>query len=555
MKQPSANKVYNAALYMRLSRDDENYGDSISIETQKTILRQYANEHSIHVVDEYVDDGWSGTNFERPAFQQMMRDVEAGKVNCIITKDLSRFGREHVMMDYYLEFVFPEQQVRFIAVTEGEDTEKGLSDFVPFKNLFNEWYAKDTSRKVKTALRAKFNAGERMFGYAPLGYKPHPEIKNKLIVDEETKWIIEKIFMMALHGDGATKIAHALTREKISTPGYFNYIRYGTFAHIYAGAPADKCYTWSIKQVRNILGDETYIGHTIHYRYTRVSYKNKKKIRHAPENLVRIENTQEPIVTEQVFRQVQQQIASRHRTCKNGTTQIFAGLVKCTDCGWTMIYDVSRNGRAYYRCSKYAQGSHRCTMHYIRYDILYAVVLERIRYWIQQAQLNEEALLKHLDKMIDKASSTEAKKQAADLAAARKRKGEVDSLFARMYEDLISGKITEYNFEMLSKKYQAEQEALSERIDKLETSLADRKAQTLNVEKWVKRVRQYIAPTELTAELLNALVEKIVVHEAVKDEDGIRTQAIEIYYRFVGKIEQPCSVVLLSLQPSGVCFT
>ena len=176
-------------------------------------------------------------------------------------------------------------------------------------------------------------------------------------------------------------------------------------------------------------------------------------------------------------------------------------------------------------------------MHYIRYDILYAVVLERIRYWIQQAQLNEETLLEHLAKVIDKASNTEAKKQAADLTAARRRKGEVDSLFTRMYEDLISGKITEYNFEMLSKKYQAEQEALSERINNLETSLADRKTQTLNIEKWVKLVRQHTAPTELTAELLNALVEKIVVHEAVKDEDGIRTQAIEIYYRFVGKIE------------------
>src|SRR5699024_2638454 len=170
MKQPSATTIYNAALYMRLSRDDENYGDSISIETQRTVLRQYASEHNLRVVDEYVDDGWSGTNFERPSFQRMMDDVKAGKVNCIVTKDLSRFGREHVMMDYYLEFLFPEKRVRYIAVAENEDTEKGLSDFVPFKNLFNEWFAKDTSRKVKTALRAKFAAGERTFAYAPLGY-------------------------------------------------------------------------------------------------------------------------------------------------------------------------------------------------------------------------------------------------------------------------------------------------------------------------------------------------------------------------------------------------
>ena len=376
-----------------------------------------------------------------------------------------------------------------------------------------------------------------MFAYAPLGYKPHPEIKNKLVIDEETKWIIEKIFMMALQGAGATKIAHTLTHEKISTPGYFNYIRYGTFAHIYAEAPEEKRYAWSIKQIRNILSDETYIGHTIHYRYTSVSYKNKKKIRHAPENLIRIENTQEPIISEQVFRQVQQQIASRHRICKDGTTQMFAGLVKCADCGWAMVYNTNRNRRTYYGCSKYAQGSHKCTMHYIRYDILYAVVLDRIQYWIQQAQVNEETLFNHLEKMMDMVTNTEIKKQTADLTVARKRKSDVDNLFTRMYEDLINGKITEYNFEMLSKKYQAEQEALSERIDRLETALANRKTQSLNIEKWVKLVRQYTAPTELTAELLNALVEKIVVHEAVKDEDGIRTQAIEIYYRFVGKIE------------------
>ena len=231
---------------MRLSRDDENYGDSVSIETQRTILQQYAKEHGLSVYGEYVDDGWSGTNFERPSFQRMMDDVEAGKVNCIITKDLSRFGREHVMMDYYLEFVFPEKQIRYIAVAENEDTEKGLSDFVPFKNLFNEWFAKDTSRKVKTALRAKFAAGERTFAYAPLGYIRHPEIKNTLAIDEETRWIIEKIFDLAFHGAGAAKITKTLIAEKIPTAGWLNYQRYGTFANIYANAPEEKSYAWTI---------------------------------------------------------------------------------------------------------------------------------------------------------------------------------------------------------------------------------------------------------------------------------------------------------------------
>ena len=331
MKQPYNTTIYNTALYMRLSRDDESYGDSVSIETQRTILQQYAREQGLHVVGEYVDDGWSGTNFERPSFQRMMDDVEAGKVNCIVTKDLSRFGREHVMMDYYLEFLFPEKRVRYIAVAENEDTEKGLSDFVPFKNLFNEWFAKDTSRKVKTAFKAKFAAGQRISAYAPLGYKKHPEIKNKLIIDEETRWIVEKIFDLAIHGKGAASITRILIAEKVPTPGFINFQRDGTFANIYAGAPEEKGYAWTIAQVKSIMKDETYIGHTIHYRETNISFKNKRRIRKPQSEWVRVENTQEPIISEQVFRQVQEQIASRRRERKNATTQIFSGLIKWAD--------------------------------------------------------------------------------------------------------------------------------------------------------------------------------------------------------------------------------
>ena len=313
MKQPNNAKLYNTALYMRLSRDDENYGDSVSIETQRTILRQYAKEQGLPVVGEYVDDGWSGTNFERPGFQRMMDDVEAGKVNCIVTKDLSRFGREHVMMDYYLEFIFPEKQVRYIAVTENEDTEKGLSDFVPFKNLFNEWFAKDTSRKVKSALHAKFAAGQRTFAYAPLGYKRHPEVKNALAIDEETRWIVEKIFDLAVHGAGAAKITRILVNEKVPTPGWINYNRDGTFANIYAGAPKEKAYAWTIAQVKSILKDETYIGNSIHNKQTNISYKNKKKVRKTKEEWFRVENTHEPLVSKEDFARVQDLIATRRR--------------------------------------------------------------------------------------------------------------------------------------------------------------------------------------------------------------------------------------------------
>ena len=349
MKQP-----YKTALYLRLSRDDEDYGESVSIETQRKILRQYAKEHSLHIVGEYVDDGWSGTNFDRPDFQRMLRDIETGKVNCVITKDLSRFGREHIMMDYYLEFYFPEQRVRYVAVDDNEDTEKGLSDLVPFKNLFNEWFAKDTSRKVKNSLRAKFKSGERTFAYAPIGYKRHPEIKNKLVIDEETRWIIEKIFNLAFYGAGAAKITRILMDEKVPTSGWLKYQQDGKFAHIYADAPEEKRYTWTIAQVKSILKDETYIGNTVHYRETNISYKNKKRMRKPESEWMRIEGTHEAIISKDVFERVQEQIASRRRKLGNATTQIFAGLVRCADCGWSMSFATNKCNKvpySYFNCT------------------------------------------------------------------------------------------------------------------------------------------------------------------------------------------------------------
>ena len=540
MKQPYNTTIYNTALYMRLSRDDENYGDSVSIETQRTILQQYAKEQGLHVVGEYVDDGWSGTNFERPDFQRMMDDVDAGKVNCIVTKDLSRFGREHVMMDYYLEFLFPEKRVRYIAVAENEDTEKGLSDFVPFKNLFNEWFAKDTSRKVKAAFKAKFATGQRIGAYAPIGYRKHPEIKNKLIIDEETRWIVEKIFDLAIHGRGAASITRILIAEKVPTPGFINFQRDGTFANIYAGAPEEKSYAWTIAQVKSIMKDETYIGHTIHYRETNISFKNKRRVRKPQSEWVRVENTQEPIISEQVFRQVQEQIANRRRKCKDGTTQIFSGLVKCADCGWSMAYGMNKQNKkpyGYYHCSKNGQGLHQCSMHYIRYDVLYTYILARVQYWSQQAQQDGDKLLQRLLNASDKERNTAKKKQTAELKKATKRKAEVDNLFAKMYEDWSVGRITEYNFNMLSEKYQAEQHELDEKIQELQAELDAAVQTAVDAEKWIELMKKYVNPTQLTAELLNALIEKILIHEAVKHEDGTREQEVEIFYRFIGKVE------------------
>ena len=538
MKQP-----YNTALYMRLSRDDENYGDSVSIETQRTILRQFAKDNQLHVMDEYIDDGWSGTNFERPNFKRMMDDVELGKINCIVTKDLSRFGREHVMMDYYLEFVFPEKKVRYIAVSDNEDTEKGLSDFVPFKNLFNEWFAKDTSRKVKTALHAKFAAGQHICTYAPIGYKKHSEVKNLLEIDEETRWIVEKIFDLAYRGAGAAKITNILIDEQIPTAGWLNYTRYGKFAHIYAEAPEEKRYAWTISQVKCILKDEIYIGNSVHGKQTNISYKNKKKIRKPQEEWFRVENTHPAIISKDVFQQVQEQIASRRRKQQDGTTQIFAGLVKCADCGWAMSFGTNKQNSkpySYFNCTSYRQFGKKhatCTAHYIRYDTLYTYVHARLMYWWQQAQADEARLTERILKAGDKENDAQTKARTASLTRAEKRKEELDRLFSKLYEDWASERITEYNFNTLSKKYQTEQEELLVKIDKLTAELSAEQQSVIDAEKWITSIKKCARPTELTADLLNSLIEKIVIHEGKDSQNGMKAQPIEIYYRFIGKID------------------
>ena len=540
MKQPYNTTIYNTALYMRLSRDDELQGESGSIQTQRMMLRQYAAEHGLNVIDEYIDDGWSGTNFDRPDFQRMIDDIEDGKINCVVTKDLSRLGRNYILTGQYTEIYFPSKGVRYIAVNDNVDTINGENELAPFLNILNEMHARQTSKKVKAAMRTRFANGAHYGAYAPLGYVKDPDKKGHLLVDSETRWIIEKIFDLAVHGRGAASITRILVEEKVPTPGWLNFQRYSTFANIYAGAPEEKAYAWTIAQVKSILKEETYIGHSIHNKQTNISFKNKKKVRKPKEEWYRVENTHEAIISEDVFRQVQEQICNRRRRQKNGTTQIFSGLVKCADCGWSLAYGVNsqnKNPYAHYHCSKYGQGLHQCSMHYIRYDVLYAYVLSRLQYWSGLVQHDEERLLKQLLNATDKGQAAARKKQAAELKKAEKRKAEVDTLFARMYEDWAAGRITEYNFSMLSGKYQSEQAELDEKIEQLQSAIATESQNAVDAEKWIALMKECVNPTELTAELLNMLIEKIVVHEAVKGEDGSREQEVEIFYRFIGKID------------------
>lgn len=504
------------------------------------VLQQYAAEHNLIVYDEYVDDGWSGTNFDRPAFKRMLDDIDRGKINCVVVKDMSRFGRNYLEVGLYTEMRFPEMGVRFIAINDGVDTRNGVSELTPFLNMMNEMQARQTSKKVKAAFQAHFANSAHYGAYAPLGYIKDPDKKGHLLIDTETSWIIEKIFNLAVHGRGASSIARILTEEKVPTSGWLNYRRYGTFAHIYDGAPEEKAYEWTIAQVKSILKEETYIGNSVHNKQTNISFKNKKKVRKPKEEWYTVENTHEAIISTEVFQQVQEQIASRRRRQKDGTTQIFSGLVKCADCGWSLAYGVNTNNKtpyAHYRCSKYGQGLHQCSMHYIRYDVLYAYVLSRLQYWSQQAVQDEDELLKQLLHASDRERAAAKRRQAAELKKAEKRKVVVDRLVTKTYEDWSTGHLDKYYFNMLSQKYQDERQELDEKIRQLHEA-AETAAQTAaEAEKWVELMKRYVNPTELTAELLNTLIEKIVVHEAVKGENGRREQKVEIYYRFIGKIE------------------
>ena len=510
------------------------------LERYRMELNFYAAEHGLTVVDEYIDDGWSGTNFERPSFQRMIDDIEDGKINCVVTKDLSRLGRNYILTGQYTEIYFPSKGVRYIAINDNVDTINGESELAPFLNILNEMHARQTSKKVKAAMHTRFANGAHYGAYAPLGYVKDPDKKGHLLIDPETRWIVEKIFDLAVHGRGAASITRILVEEKVPTPGWLNYERYGTFANIYAGAPAEKAYAWTIAQVKSILKEETYIGHSVHNKQSNISFKNKKKVRKPQEEWYRVENTHEAIISEEVFQKVQELIASRRRKRRNGTTQIFAGLIKCADCGWSLAYGENKQNKnpyGYYHCSKNGQGLRQCSMHYIRYDVLYAYVLARLQYWSMLAQKDEDKLLKRLLNVSDRERNSAKKKQAAELKKAEKRKAEVDGLFAKMYEDWSAGRITEYNFNMLSEKYQNEQKELEAKIRQLHETMEAAVQTAADAEKWIALMKQYVNPVELTAELLNTLIEKITVHEAVKGEDGSREQEVEIYYRFIGKID------------------
>ena len=521
------------ALYCRLSRDDDNEGDSNSIAHQKQILEKYARDHGYTNFKFYVDDGISGTTFNRPGFQEMLADIEAGDVGMVVVKDMSRFGRNYLEVGMYTEIMFPEKDVRFIAINDGVDSEGGDNDFTPFRNIINEWYAKDTSKKIRAVFKAKGMSGQRLGTHAPYGYLKGED--GKLVVDEETAPVVKLIFQLCAEGIGTEKIARMLRERGIVTPGTLEFQRTG---HTKRYDPDHPCH-WSNRTIDNILKHKEYLGHTVNFKTTKKSFKSKKVIENPEDKQVVFEHTHEAIIDQETWDLVQKNRQQRRRPTKQDEMGLFSGLVFCADCGHTLHLSrgtsVTREQECY-TCGTYKRKKGGCTAHYIRAVVLEQLVLENLRKVIAYvrdyegdfvAQVTQNLLSEHIRQQ------TDAKRQ---LEQQTRRMTEIDAIIKRLYEDNVAGKLTDERFAKMSADYEREQKALESGTAKLRKTVEACEQQSANVKRFLKIAHSYIEPEELTPAILHEFVEKIIVHAPDKSS-GHRKQQIDIHYNFVGEIE------------------
>ena len=520
------------ALYVRLSRDDDNEGDSNSISHQVEILTKYAKEHGIENFKIYKDDGFSGTNFNRPGFQEMMGDIEIGLVSMVVVKDMSRFGRNYLEVGMYTEIRFPEMGVRFIAVNDGVDSEREDNDFTPFRNIINEWYAKDTSKKIRAVFRNKGMSGQRISTQTPYGYLRNED--GNLYVDEETAPNVRLIFQLCAEGNGPGKIARMLKEQVIPTPGTLEFQRTGRTRWY---RPDDPC-RWTPDTVAGILEQDSYLGRTSNFKFSRVSYKSKKKVENPPEKWVTFENTHEAIIDVELWNAVQKIRSQRRRPTKMGEMGMFSGLTYCADCG-AKLYHCRTGSWTYeqecYNCS--TQKSHKgCFGHYIRAVVLEQLVLQNLQRVIAYVQEDENEFAQLVMRNQTAAQEAEQMQTRRLLEKNTRRMNELDTIIQRLYEDNISGKLTDERFKKLSEAYEQEQTALRESVPALAAQLQDADDKMLGVQHFLKAVRKYTQPEKLTPAMLRELVEKVVVYAPDKSS-GNRVQRIDVYYTFIGKID------------------
>lgn len=531
------------ALYCRLSQDDGNQGDSNSIQNQKAILMQYAKDHGFLNPVFYVDDGYSGANFNRPDFQRMITDMENGEISTIITKDLSRLGRNQLHTGLYIEERFPQFGVRYIAINDGVDTDSAESnDLMPFKNLFNEWYVRDSSRKVRAVLKSKAERGERIACRAPYGYMKDPMNKGKLLVDDEAASVVKRIFSMCASGLGPSQIAGVLSKENILCPAMYGFRKTGV-----KHPCLDFQYPtlWSQDTVAFMLENEVYIGNTISMKYASRSYKDKRKMNRSREECIVHENTHEAIIDRETWEIVQRIRQNKRRRTKTYEKSIFAGLLKCADCGKNLTFHRGKDNPYYnsFTCSsaRLKKGA-PCTGHFIRECVLNEVVLEDIRQVTQYAREQSEAFADYIRQKQYAEINGEKAVLEAELLSMRNRMKELDAIFMRLYEDSVMNRITTQQFQRLSASYTEEQARLETEIPKKEAQLREANHVDSGAEDFIHKAKRYTDITELTTEILQLFIEKIVVHEKEQRHSRYSPQTIEIYYNGIGCIGETASV-------------
>ena len=528
------------ALYPRLSHEDELQGESNSISNQKRILETYAKQNGFSNLRWYTDDGYSGANFQRPGFQAMLADIEAGKVGTVIVKDMSRLGRNYLQVGMYTEMIFPQKGVRFIAINDGVDSAQGDNDFAPLRNIFNEWLVRDTSKKIKAVKRSKGMSGKPITSKPVYGYLMDED--ENFIIDEEAAPVVRQIYSLCLAGNGPTKIARMLTEQQIPTPGTLEYRRTGSTRRYH---PGYEC-KWATNTVVHLLENREYTGCLVNFKTEKPSYKLKHSIENPPEKQAVFENHHEPIIDRETWERVQELRKQRKRPNRYDEVGLFSGILFCADCGSVMYqqrYQTDKRKQDCYICGSYKKRTADCTAHFIRTDLLTAGVLSNLRKVTSYAAKHEARFMKLL---IEQNEDGDRRRNAAkkkELEAAEKRRAELSAIFKRLYEDSVTGRISDERFTELSADYEAEQKELKERAARLREELSKAQEATANAEKFMNVVRRHTTIEELTPTLLREFVEKIVVHESValdgKRRGKLRRQEIEIYYSFVGKVELP----------------
>ena len=541
MKQSNNNKKsrdVTAFLYERLSRDDNMDGESYSIGNQKKLLIKVAKEKGYTNLVHFFDDGISGVTMDRPGFADMIQQLEQGKAAAVFVKDLSRLGRNYIEVGRLTEEFFPNHDIRLVAVSDNIDTDEGENELAPIRNLFNEWYARDISKKRRISNKIKGNAGEPM-GQPPYGYIKDPENPKRWIVDEEAARVVRRIYRMTLEGVGTEQIAAKLEEDGVLTPrAYWHSKGINRPGKVKDLPPTH----WNSSSVIKMLSVQEYCGDILNFKTYSKSYKNKKRLENDRENWAIFKDVHEPIIERAVFEQVQQKRGKmRKRQAKDGERSMFSGLLVCADCGSNLHFHFNQGNPEikYFNCSNYKGNRGTCgSTHYVRVDFLEQVVLGEIRRLTKYAGLYEDDFLKEVIGHSRQAEETERRLKEKELKSLLARDDELDGLFERIYEDNVSGKLSDDRFAKMSRRYEEEQKGLSEKIKKLRSEIEKQSSRAASTDMFVSIVRKYTRARKLTPRMLNELVEKIEVYNAEKI-DGEWVQRLRIHYNCVGEMNIP----------------